>query len=422
MDRRIKEVIDLTKDKFGLDHYYLQTYKFYRKVTIFKETVYTLCMEWFPNHVTELKKDGSNPEGTAVIDVALNHCRFESVIFVGGKSFANGVKFVNSNRNNIIKWIENETGLLYGIQFQLDNEAEGELRFQTCFNGVAVSPSGLIEIEFNQDGRLTFFSVNGPFPVKEKVKEETYTLSFEKVEHLAKEQLKLLEFPSYEKKQFIPVYAIEEIYIKNDQTATMPFEFMVVEKVRLKIDEMLFWDTRIKKTFIGKEINILEDILAEQAFSCEPHPDLLPITELEQRQCIIAVKDFLRQVYPDDTGKWLLKTTHRDKGYIHATLRLSKQDYRVFERKLLVMIDAKSFQAVNYIDNKPMLEIFDQFLPPEKVLIHKEEAYEKMIERFELKPFYVYNFEQKQYVLCGKLDCQYGVNASSGKVVVLDDL
>ena len=94
----------------------------------------------------------------------------------------------------------------------------------------------------------------------------------------------------------------------------------------------------------------------------------------------------------------------------------------LFQRKLMIMIDAKSLQVVNYMDNKPMLEIFDQFQAPDKVTVTKEEAFEKMKELFELKPYYVYDFEQKQYVLCGKLDCHYGVNASNGEVIALDDL
>lgn len=137
---------------------------------------------------------------------------------------------------------------------------------------------------------------------------------------------------------------------------------------------------------------------------------------------MIAVNDLLRQEYPKDSGNWILKTLHRDKGYIHAILRANKQDNRVFQRKLMIMIDAKSLQVVNYMDNKPMLEVFDQFQAPEKVTVNKEEAFEKMKELFELKPYYVYDFEQKQYILCGKLDCQYGVNAGNGEVILLDDL
>ncbi len=51
-----------------------------------------------------------------------------------------------------------------------------------------------------------------------------------------------------------------------------------------------------------------------------------------------------------------------------------------------------------------------------------EHIFSCLKEMLELKPYYVYDYEQKQYVLCGKIDCQYGVHAASGEVVALDDL
>ena len=161
-------------------------------------------MEWFPNHVTEQEDDGSNPEGTACIEINVKTRKFESAIFVMGKSYAeDGIMFANRNTEDIIKWVEDETGLTYGKQFQLYKEEEGEVHFQECIDGVAVSPSGSIEVKFDREGKLTLFSVNGQFPSKEMVKEETYTLSFEKVEHLAEQQLKLIEFPSFEQKKIL---------------------------------------------------------------------------------------------------------------------------------------------------------------------------------------------------------------------------
>ena len=423
VDRRIQELIEFTKVKFGLDNYYLQHHSISRNVNIFNDTNYTLCMEWFPNHVTEQEDDGSNPEGTAIIETNVATRKFESAIFVMGKTYAkDGITFANLGTNEIIKWIERETGLIYGKQFQLHKEEEGELLFTECIDGVSLSPSGFIDVKFNGEGKLTSFSIHGQCPSKEMIKEETYTLSFKAVEHLAKKQLKLVEFPSYEHKKLFPVYAVEEIYVTNDGTSTIPFEIIADVGAYLKIDETIYWDEPINKPFDRKEISWTEDVSAEQAFSCEPSPVSFPITKVEQDKCVIAVEDFLRQEYPTDTGKWMLKTLHRDKGYIHATLRANHQDNRVFQRKLMIMIDEKSLQALNYMDNKPMLEIFDQFQAPDKVKITKEEAYEKIKELFELKPYYVYDFEQKKYVLCGKIDCQYGVNAESGEVISLNDL
>ena len=96
MDVRIQELIDFTKTKFGLNSYYLQRHRIDRNVNIFNETVYTFCMEWFPDHVTEQEDDGSNPEGTACIEINLKSFKFKSAIFVMGKSYVeDGIMFAN---------------------------------------------------------------------------------------------------------------------------------------------------------------------------------------------------------------------------------------------------------------------------------------------------------------------------------------
>lgn len=51
MDKRIEELINFTKEKYSLHEYYLHTFNLYRSTTIFKDTGYSLSMEWFPNHI-----------------------------------------------------------------------------------------------------------------------------------------------------------------------------------------------------------------------------------------------------------------------------------------------------------------------------------------------------------------------------------
>ncbi len=421
MDARIQELIDFTREKFGLWNYYLESHSFNRSVNIFNKTTYTMSMEWFPNEVAEPVDEDENPDGTAVIEVDIHTVKFQSAIFVMGQTFAkNGVTF--SGRNEIISWVEQETGLEYRQQFQLRKEEKGELHFSECIDGVSVSPAGMIDVKFDQDGRLTSFSSYGHFPSKEMVKVEPYILTLEKIEDIAKEQLKLLEFPLFEQKRLLAAYAVEEIYVRNDQTSTIPFEIIVDVKGYLKIDKALEWDESLDTTFIRKELKWYEEITAEQAFSGEASPDSFPITEAEQEKCVIVVRDLLRKEYPNDSGIWILKSLHRERGYIHAILRANKQDNRVFQRKMNVMIDPKILRAVNYMDNLMMLEMFDEFEVPEKVVISKDEAYEKLKGKFELTPYYVYDFKQNQYVLCGKIDCHYGVNATTGEVVGLDEL
>ncbi len=423
MDNKIQKLMDITKSKFGLENYYIGRHRLDRRVTIFNDTVYTLCMEWFPNHTKDHEDDDSNPEGTAVIEMDIHSEKYRSVIFVMGKTYADhGVEFDNSDKNDIFKWLEIETDLKNGRHFQLQKEKEGEFHFKECIDGVDVSPSGYIDIKMNEEGKLTLFSIHGQFPSKDSVKEEKYTLSLEKVKHLAEDQLQLLDYPSFEKKKRFPIYAVEEIYITNSGMSTIPFESREDAKSMIQLDQTITWDQPLQETFQRKEINWLEDISVEQAFSREPSPESFPIMMDEQEHCLAAVKDFLRKEYRDESGEWILKSMHRDKGYIHATLRHKNQTVSVFQRKLKCMMNGKNFEVVNFMDNKPMLEMFDQFQEPDEGTITKEEAFEKLKDLYELKPFYVYEAAVKQYLLCGKLDCHYGVNASTGEVIALDDL
>lgn len=422
MDKRIEELIDYTKTTLGLDSYYLQTYTLHRRRNIFNKTVYILCMEWIPGHITKRVDEDLNPDGTAVIEIDVNSRRFASVIFVGEKSYANKITLQCLNTDGVIQWIEKETSLSYGIRFQLEKKENREYHFQACMDRIAVLPFGSIEVKFDHNGKLLLFAIYGPFPAKEIIEKETYVLTLKDVEQLSRKQLKLIEYPSDEEKRFIPVYCIEEIYIPNNQTLTIPFEFNVDGRLYIQINKKLCWETPINKPFERTEMKILEDISVEQAFSCEPHPDTFPITTCEQEKCITAVEDFLRQVYPNDTGKWILKTFHRESGYIQAILKPHHQDDRLFQRNITVMIDANNYTVINYLDNQFFLDMFHDFTATKKITINRDEAYEKIRPFIGLKPIYVYDMKQKKYMLCGKIDCQFGVHATNGEVISLNDL
>ncbi|MBU5267885.1 hypothetical protein [Virgibacillus proomii] len=422
MDTRIKELINFTKEKYCLHEYYLHTFDINRSTTIFKDTVYSLSMEWFPNHIKNWDDETYNPEGTACIEIDIHSRKTKHVIFSEGISTVDGMTFDLNNRDEIIKWIEKETGLNYGRQFEFWKEEERELHFKECIDGVAVSPSGYIELKLDKVGRLTLFSVYGQFPSEKLVKQEKYLLSLEQVEKLAKEQLKLVEFPVIEQKKLVPAFAIEEIYIKNNCFSTLPFEFFVDDKFSLQMDKVIEWDYNIQKTFQGKILSLIENVTPDQAFQCEPHPDLRPITEEEIKKCVSNIKKFLSQEYTNDSGKWALKSLYREKGYIHATLKAKEQKECVFKRKVKLFIDSETYQVLNYMDNKPFLKMYMELEEAEEIKVAKEEALEKLKDFVKLTPYYVYDFEQGYYVLCGKLDCQYAVKANNGEVVELNEL
>ncbi|MEK3942945.1 hypothetical protein [Paenibacillus sp. FSL H3-0310] len=421
MDFRIKELVNATQQTYGLDNYYLHTKEIYREVTMLGETDYLLSMEWFPFHIKEWKED-YNPEGTAVITLDLLSCNYKSVIFVGGKSYANRTPFHNIELNGVIQWMEAEVGLEYGKQFYLLKEERGEYYFAECIDGIPISPGGRMELRFDGEGRIIFYSVYRQFPSSSLVQKEDYSLTLQAVEPLAKNQLQLIEYPVYEMKHLLPIYGIEEIYITNDGTTTIPFEMISGTRARLNIDQVMQWEQADTKQFARMEIRLQEVVTIEQAIAREPHPDSFSITDIEQAQCITAVEVGLSQLYPDESGQWILKTLHRERGHIQVTLRMNAPSNRIFQRKLFLFIDTNNYKVINYMDNKLMLDMFDEFKSEGEIAVSHDEAYDKLKGWFELTPVYVYDPGQKRYVLCGKLDCDYAVKATSGDVVELGSL
>ena len=103
-------------------------------------------------------------------------------------------------------------------------------------------------------------------------------------------------------------------------------------------------------------------------------------------------------------------------------MRLHQEEATIFHRKLTIIIDPENLQAINFIDNKPLIDHFSSLDSSEKVTIPKQEAYEKIKEYFILEPYYVYDFQQQKFILCGRLDCNHGIRASNGGILLLDDL
>ena len=419
MEKRMKDLVEYTKEKYGLKQYYLHRWDILRNTTHFNDTVYTLSMEWFPNHFQDWDDDDTNPVGTASIEIDIHSRKAKRMIFVGGISYTDCLTF---KKGEIIKWIEQETGLNYGKQFELWKEEERELHFRGRIDGFAIFPSFSIECNLNKEGQMTLFSVIGQYPSETRVKQELFNLSLAQVEELAKEQLKLAEFPLMKKKKIVPAFALEEIFIKTNSSSSLPFDFFADDKSRLKLDQVIEWEHPIQTSFHRKVITIDENITPEQAFRCEPHPDLQPISGEEIESCIAAIQTFLSQEYTSDSGKWIVKSLHRDKGYIHATLKFLEQKERVFKRKMKLFIDRETYAVLNYMDNKPFLEMYMELKETDEIKVTKDEAFEKLKNLIELTPYYVYDFEEGCYVLCGKLDCHYAVKAHNGEVVELSEL
>ncbi|QKY70618.1 hypothetical protein [Lentibacillus sp. CBA3610] len=132
MNEQLQKMINDIREKLGLHQHEMKRYDFYREKNHLDETTYIFSMEWFPNG-SEASDDGSNPAGTAVVDIDFHSGSVRRLIFVRGVNSADNSLYPTSSvKENVIEWIEEMTGLTFGRQFLIDRDEEKELRFEAA--------------------------------------------------------------------------------------------------------------------------------------------------------------------------------------------------------------------------------------------------------------------------------------------------
>src|SRR5690606_770085 len=122
------------------------------------------------------------------------------------------------------------------------------------------------------------------------------------------------------------------------------------------------------------------------------------------------VTAFLRMKFPQDSGKWMLKTISRDEMYLIAELEPTCEDEIFPLSKMRVFLDPEHLEVINYIDKMSFVnDMFASCTPPEPVAVTKEEAFRQIKDHISLSPVYVYDAALRQYRLYGKLDCSFGI-------------
>ncbi len=419
MNGQLQNIIDYTREKSGLNDYYLKRHHFFREITNFNETAYILNMEWFPNNSAQ-SDDDYNPPGTAVIDINFHTKALKRIIFVEDVSYADSSLYPTSEKESAIEWIEEVTDLTFGRQFLIVHEEDDMLSFGAAVDNIPVAPTGTIEIGFNDEEQLTLFTIDGDFPDEDQIQWEPFGLTPDKYEPVANEQCKLIEVPDKDQEKWLPIYGMEEIYLVNNGERTIPFDKDLISYIHK--DMILKWDKPIEGEFTQQDIDLSIEVTLDQALENEQHPDTIPITNTEAATCEQEVSRFLQLEFPDESGEWKLTGLYLENGYIFAELKPTKFTNRAFDRKIKLMIDRENYHAVHYVDNDMLLDMFKHFKDADEPAVSQEEAFEKLREYVEAEPVYVYDNEQKSYIMCGKLDCPYGVNAITGEIVLLAGL
>src|SRR5690625_3608418 len=424
MDERIQQLVDEVKQQFKLEDYFLKRYHIFHESREAGQAVYVFSMEWFPNDMNHEKADNDeedlNPDGTVVIEIDFHSEALYRLVFVGGVSHPQAKDlFPSPGKAKVIDWVEEITDLVFGKQFKIDSAKDNAFRFSAAVDHIPVAPPGTIQVEFNNSDELTLFSIDGFFPVENKVAWEPFSLLPENLEHLFKQQLKLIDIPLEEEERWLPIYGIDEIYVRNQGEQTLEYVASQKENINLPLE----WSTPLEGSIKEKtEIDLSTEVTLEQALEKKPHPDNEPITNEEKQLVIKRTRDFMRQEYPHDSGKWTIFTITRENGYILSELRIVQANVQIFPRKIKVIFSRDTLIVTNYIDNKMLLDMFAEYKESDSEVISAEVAFDKLKDHMTVTPVYLYHPNEDMYYLYGKIDSNFEVNATNGEIVHLDGL
>ncbi|WP_042221260.1 hypothetical protein [Oceanobacillus manasiensis] len=425
MNELLKKIADSCQKDFGLENYYLERYHLFRDDNSSLENNYLFSMEWFPRVVEGEIEEGLNPPGTAVVDVELQSKKLRHFTFVNGVNLAEEQVFpkLADGSETIIEWVEEKTGLEFGRQFQLAEEADDGVRFLAAADNIPVFPVGSIEVTFNEEGMLSHYSIDGSFPEEEQIKWEPFALTPTIVDPIILDQFQLLEIPVEEEERWLAVYGTTTTFLTNDKQHIIPFEKAEMRDSYEVLDRNIEWDSEAtENTFVAKEIDLSHEVSLEDALANKPDENKHPLTSEDLQQSFEAVTVFMQQKYPGESGKWNLHALSRERGYLLAELRPKVQDKKVIQHKIKLFIDPVTYMPLNFTDNQFILEMFDHFEEAKSPVLTKDEAFEKLHSYIEITPVYVYDPNRETYQLCGKVDCSYGVDAATGDVILLDEL
>lgn len=446
--------------QFGLDEYRFDSYFFHRQITDKQETRYLLNLIWFPRSVADINIEEGNPPGTCVVELDFETGALNSIIFVGGVSFARGPYI------DIEALRRNDTQLIVQLMDQIDKAAQvhshqqqptllykikhlssGSVVLQACINEIDIYGVS-IHIKWDPSCKLVMFSCYGDMPAQDEILIEDFTLTLPKIKQLIAKQVKLIGLPvgkSIDKPMgehreqaqhnYRQVYGIEEIWIRNhnDGAITYPFSFEGETTERLQLNLPLTWKgLQIKELPSTSPLSFEYEVTIEQALNKEKHPDLQPITKEDEQDCIAEITALCSSLYPQQSGEWYLSSLRRKNNYIEGIV-LKEQNG---DGKIVVLLDRVTLKVINYIDRTKWMGLvkFPQTtqLSTQEVTLEVSqgsnlkynlmEALSLLYPYLTLTPTYVWNQQEKKYVLCAKLDCEHCVDAGSGDIISLNSI
>ncbi|WLV24334.1 hypothetical protein QR721_11925 [Aciduricibacillus chroicocephali] len=410
MDERIQELIDHTQKLCGLGAYTLKSHHIFHNA----QDGYIFSTEWQPNE-DETEKTNSNPPGTAVIGIDFHTKTLKSLVLVKDVSYIETGILPGNDRDQLLDWIEEETEMTYGRQFQLIKEDKNRFEFRASIDNLPVAPTGKIDIKFNDKGQLVLFSVHGLFPDESDMAWEPFSLTSEDTESFARDSLTLVDIPVEKKMAWIPVYSFEEQFITNDGKSALSAQTVNEHPVYIHEDHILEWQGEATGAVDKVKIEVSTETTLEQALSAAEHADCKPISKQLEQACLQEAARVMQLEYPEESGKWKATSLYRQHGHLFTVIRPA--DPRMTAVRKITLVFDESGKVINIVDNKFVFQLLSTFKEADEPQITADQAYDLLKNHIETEPVYVLDRESGKYHIHGRLHCPYAVNAVTGELL-----
>lgn len=417
MSSRIQTWIEVLTNDWGLKEFELGNSSIRREVSSIQTTEYRLDIEWFPSG--SVMEEDMNPPGTIRAEVNLTYGLLTRlVVGISEDHRENPPLLSGVGLKNIVAWIESETGLKYGVDFQFKRENKEddctEYFFSSIMHNRVVSPGGYIEVKVNEKGCISSYSLLGFFSalLPEIPVEPMHQQQFQSLEEVKEKQVIL--FGSLEETGYRLLYGVMEAFI-DDEKSLANDEIILHWNVGDPIQEVPRSDSRIFD--LWKKFYESQTITEEEMGENIPHPDSLLITAEEKSGFLQVITNYMREHRPNESGKWQVENIDRQQGHLHANV----VPVRVLDRivdKFKFMYDAKEHVIVQVIDKREMFSGMMELPSLDTVEISKEEATAILDKDIFFKPYYVYDKDQKVMKSMLMIDCHTFVDAVTGEIVL----
>lgn len=418
MEERLKEIIEHTRKIFGLENYWLARESFYLQKTITGIPYYEYTMEWFPSSCKEIDED-SNPDGAAVIGYNLTFDQFKNASFVMQQTESTVAPFQEATISSVTTWIDEVTGYHYEDDYVLCAKEENGCLFESRIDGITCTPSLQIEVNWNDAGQLLSLLIMGEPIHHYDVEHASFTLTLEEIEPLVREHLTLVHIPVDADKTFVPVYAMDEVFIAVKDQHVLPY--FLDEQRALLIHQPLVWTTPLTENLHKRQLVYSKEVEKSVALRETIKKDR-PLTSEEINESKDIVQRVMQIEYPEHSGVWELVKLYVNDPYIEAVCELANPEPMLFKRKIVIIIERETMSFMNVMDSEKFSSIFADFKKAATPEISKDDAFEKMVPFITLEPRYVLDLKTNSYVLCGLLDSDQAVHAVTGEVIALNEL